>query len=124
MCKILLAINPQFVDKILAHTKTFEYRKNRCRLNVDTIVIYSTCPVMRVVAEAEVVAIIEDTANNVWQLTKNQSGVSKNFFDTYFKGKTKAVAYKLGKIKKYEKPLRLSELGIKSAPQSFIYLEK
>lgn len=121
---MLLSINPEYVDKILAQTKKFEYRKNRCKSNVDTIVIYSTFPVMRIVGEVEVLGIIEDKACNVWKQTKDFSGISKEFFDSYFKGKQKAVAYKLGKIKKYRRPLSLSDLGIKSAPQSFIYLNK
>lgn len=124
MCRILLPINPEYVDKILAQTKRFEYRKNRCKSNVDTIVIYSTFPVMRIVAAVEVVGVIEDTPRNVWKQTKDFSGISKEFFDSYFKGKQKAVAYKLGKVKKYKKPLTLGDFGLKSAPQSFVYLHK
>lgn len=124
MCQMLLSINPEFVDKILAQTKRFEYRKNRCKSEVDTIVIYSTYPVMRVVGEVEVLGVIEDDAHSVWKQTKDYSGVSKGFFDAYFKGRQKAVAYKLGKIKRYKKPLLLSELGVRAAPQSFVYLQR
>ena len=124
MCQMWLSINPEYVDKILAQTKRFEYRKNRCKSNVDTIVIYSTYPVMRVVGEVEVLDIIEDKAVKVWRQTKDYSGISKQFFDSYFKGRTKAVAYKLGKIKKYKKPMLLSEFGVKAAPQSFVYLDR
>jgi len=124
MCRILLSINPEYVDKILAETKKFEYRKNRCKSNIDTIVIYATAPVMRIVGEVQVLEIIEDKVNNVWKQTKDFSGISKQFFDTYFNGRQTAVAYKLGKIQKYKKPLLLSELGIKTAPQSFVYLDK
>jgi len=124
MCRILLSINPEYVDKILVQTKRFEYRKNRCKSNVDTIVIYSTFPVMRIVAAVEVLDVIEDTPRNVWKQTKDFSGISKEFFDAYFKGRQKAVAYKLGKVKKYKKPLTLGDFGLKSAPQSFVYLDK
>ncbi len=124
MCQILLSINPEYVEKIFAQTKKFEYRKSRCKLNVDTIVIYSTFPVMRIVGEAEVLETIEDETNKVWEQTKAFSGISKQFFDNYFKGRQKAVAYKLGTVKKYKKPLMLNDFGLKSAPQSFVYLNK
>lgn len=123
MCQMLLSINPEYVDKILAQTKKFEYRKTRCRANVDTIIIYSTYPVMRVVGEVKVLEIIEDTTSVVWQKTKANSGITKRFFDSYYKGRDKAVAYRLGKIKRYKKPMLLSEFGLSCAPQSFVYIK-
>ncbi|MBR2510558.1 MAG: ASCH domain-containing protein [Alphaproteobacteria bacterium] len=123
MCQMLLSINPEYVDKILAQTKKFEYRKTRCRANVDTIIIYSTYPVMRVVGEVKVLEIIEDTTSIVWQKTKANSGITKRFFDSYYKGRDKAVAYRLGKIKRYKKPMLLSEFGLSCAPQSFVYIK-
>ena len=33
-----------------------------------------------------------------------------------------AIAYKLGKIKVYETPKKLTELGLNHAPQSYVYL--
>lgn len=122
--RILLSIKPEYADKILDQTKKFEYRKNRCKFNIDTIVIYSTHPVMRVVGEVEVLCILEDSPDNIWKGTKDFSGVSKKFFDSYFQNSPKAVAYKLGKIKRYRHPMHLHDFGIKSAPQSFIYLAK
>lgn len=123
MCQMLLSINPEYVDKILAQTKKFEYRKTRCRANVDTIIIYSTYPVMRVVGEVKVLEIIEDTTSVVWQKTKANSGITKRFFDSYYKGRDKAVAYRLGKIKRYKKTMLLSEFGLSCAPQSFVYIK-
>lgn len=123
MCQMLLSINPEYVDKILAQTKKFEYRKTRCRANVDTIIIYSTYPVMRVVGEVKVLEIIEDTTSVVWQKTKANSGITKRFFDSYYKGRDKAVAYRLGKIKRYKKPMLLSEFGLSCAPQSLVYIK-
>ena len=61
MSKLLMSINPVHVDNILTGTKKYEFRKTRCKKNIDTIVIYSTSPVMRVVAEVEVKGIIEDS---------------------------------------------------------------
>lgn len=111
MCKILLSIKPEHVENILSGVKKYKFRKVRCRSDVDKIIIYSTAPVMMVVGEAKIVSIIEDEPQRVWELTANYSGIDKDFFDEYYKEKNKAVAYKLGKIKKYLKPLKLSDFG-------------
>ena len=58
----------------------------------------------------------------LWKLTKEESGISKEFFDEYFEGRKIAYAYKLGKIKVYDEPKTLLDYGIKAAPQSFVYI--
>jgi len=122
MCKMLLSINPVHVDNILNGTKQFEYRKVQCRSNVDKIIIYSTYPIMKVVGEADVFEILVDEPNNIWEQTSSLSGITKEFYDLYFSQKSKAVAYRLGNVKTYRKPLDLSDIGIRTAPQSFAYI--
>ncbi len=122
MCKVLMSINPQYVKNILEGTKRFEFRKTRCKESVDTIIIYSTAPVMQVVAEVEVKAIIEDSPKRVWKMTKEAAGIDKSFFDEYYSGRNTAVAYALGEIRQYLQPRQLSDFGIKTAPQSYVYV--
>ena len=122
MCKMLLSINPEHVENILSGKKRFEFRKVRCRKDVNTIVIYSTSPVMRVVAEASIENVIEDDVGEVWRLTEAYAGISKKFFLQYYKGKEKAVAYKLGAVVRYAEPKILGDIGISRPPQSFCYL--
>lgn len=122
MCKILLSINPQHVKNIIQGKKCYEFRKRACRRKVDKIVIYSTCPVKQVIGEVEVLGTLEMDKEKLWKLTKEQSGITKKFYNEYFKGKKTAVAYKLGKVLEYEKPQLLTDIGVKVAPQSFMYL--
>lgn len=122
MCKLLMSINPQHVQHILGGSKKFEFRKARCKKDIDHIIIYATAPVKQVVAEVTVTGIIEGTPSEVWRLTKEGAGIEKSFFDNYFLGRKKAVAYVLGKVERYPQPQLLSELGIKVAPQSYMYL--
>lgn len=122
MCKILLSINPEHVDNILTGKKLYEFRKIQCKEKVDKIVIYSTFPVMKVVGEADVDDVIVDKPESVWDITSEYSGITKLFFDKYYKNKDKAVAYKLSNVIKYEQPKSLSNYGIKCAPQSFVYI--
>ena len=81
MCKLLMSINPEHVENILAGRKKFEFRKTKCKEQIDSIVIYSTAPVMKVVAEVEVKGIIEDTPQSVWKRTSNAAGIDKKFFE-------------------------------------------
>ncbi len=122
MCKVLMSINPEHVENILAGTKRFEFRKIKCKEDVDTIVIYSTAPVMQIVAEVEVTDILEDTPQVIWKRTAPAAGIDKKFFDKYYFGRDTAVAYALGKVKRYSAPRLLSEFGIKMAPQSYMYI--
>ncbi len=124
MCKILMPINPEYVDEILAGRKKYEYRKIKAkRTNIDKMIIYSTSPVMKVVAEVEIKRILQENPEQLWELTKNYSGVTKEFYNQYYKNKNIAIAYELGKIVKYEKPKDLIDIGINYIPQSFVYMD-
>lgn len=124
MCKILMSINPIYADKILSGTKKYEYRKVKAKKDkVNKIVIYATYPIMKVVGEVEVKDILEETPEKLWNVTKEYSGVTKQFYDNYFNKSSKAIAYKLGKIEKYNEPKKLEDVGVKCVPQSFLYLD-
>ena len=120
--KILISINPKHVQNIIKGIKKYEYRKIAAKHDISSIIIYETTPVKRIVAEAEIIDVLGYSPEKLWKLTKEESGISKKFFDEYFEGKEIAYAYKLGKIKVYDEPKTLLEYGIKAAPQSFVYI--
>lgn len=122
MNKILVSIKPEYVKEILSGRKKYEYRKIKPKNSVDAMVIYSSAPVMKIFAEVNIEEIIEGNSDEVWEKTRNGSGTNKKLYDEYFKNKNIAVAYKLGKIKVYEKPKELIEFGLNHAPQSYVYL--
>ena len=120
--KILISINPEHVQNIIAGIKKYEYRKIAAKQDISSIIIYETTPIKRIVAEAEIIDVLELPPEELWNQTKNESGISKAFFDKYFNNKTVAFAYKLGRIKVYDTPRTLIDYGIKTAPQSFVYI--
>lgn len=122
MRKILLSINPKYVEKILNKTKRFEYRTKVAKKDVKAILVYCTFPKKMVVAKVKIKSILCDTPNNLWERTKEYSGVSKKFFDKYFKDREIAYAYELGEILEYKNPRPLKDFGIEFAPQSFVYV--
>ena len=122
MCQMLLSINPEYVASIFQGKKMYEYRKFRCRDDVDKIIIYATAPQKRVVGEAEIADIVEDEILALCHQTKKYSGITYKFFRQYYKGKKKAVAYQLKNLIIYDKPLTLEEIGVSCAPQSYRYI--
>lgn len=122
MKKIIISINPEHVKNIINGTKKFEYRTKAAKSDVKKIIIYETTPIKKVVAEAEIVEVLMMKPEELWDETKEQSGITKSFFDTYFENRDVAYAYRLGKVKVYEEPKTLEEFGLRCAPQSFVYV--
>ncbi|MCC6096972.1 ASCH domain-containing protein [Limosilactobacillus sp.] len=123
--KILLSIKPEYVERILNGTKKFEYRKKIFKnKNVNTVVIYATKPIGKVVGEFYIRNIIEDNPQTIWNLTNKYSGISKNSFDEYFHNVQEGFAIEIAHFVKYKKELELNEVSkkLKSAPQSFAYI--
>ncbi len=120
---IIISINPEHVENIISGIKKFEYRTKAAKNDVNKIIIYETTPIKRIVAEAEIIEVLMMNPEELWNETKDQSGITKKFFDSYFKGRDTAYAYKLGEVKRYKEPKTLQEFGLKCAPQSFVYIQ-
>ena len=123
MCAILMSIKPEFVKQIFVGTKRFEFRKRACKQEVDKIYIYSTTPVMKVVGEVQVEDVLIGKPEDIWKYTKQYAGIKKDFFDKYYLDKEQAVAYKLGCVMEYDRPKELVDFGVKTAPQSYQYID-
>ena len=121
MNKIVVSINPRHVNNIIDGSKRYEYRTRIASKDVNKLLIYETAPIKKVVAEAEIVEVLSLDPKTLWEQTKDYSGLSKEFFYEYFKNRSVAYAYKLGKVKVYDEPKSLIEFGLMTAPQSFAY---
>ncbi len=124
MATVLLAIKPEFVEKIFDGIKRFEFRKVCPRKPVDEIVIYETRPIKMVVGAAKVVRVISMRPDEMWEFVKDNAGVSYEFFKSYFAGCDVAYAYCLGDVVRYDVPKTLAEFGQRAAPQGLVYLDK
>ncbi|MBF4376590.1 ASCH domain-containing protein [Vibrio anguillarum] len=123
--KALLSIKPEFVEKIFSGEKLFEYRKAIFkRPEVKSVVIYSTMPEGLIVGEFEIGEILAKHPEDLWEQTKDVSGINKQFFDEYFINREVAYAIQIKKLKRYSKPINPyeRERGFK-APQSFKYID-
>ncbi len=123
--KVLLSIKPEFVEKIFSGEKRFEYRKNIFKnIAIESIVIYSTMPVGKIVGEFKFKTIHKNTPKIIWKETKKYSGISEDFFFNYFENKKEACAIEISEVHKYKTPIDPhSLLPNFVAPQSFCYLD-
>lgn len=79
--KALVSIRPEYVERILSGEKTYEYRRRIFkRPQVDTLVIYATMPVGKVVAEAGITGVLESSPEDIWEKTSRHAGISEDRF--------------------------------------------
>jgi len=122
--KVILSIKPEYAERILSGEKKFEFRKNIFKnKDVDTVLIYATMPVGKVIGEFKVGDILMHTPTELWHKTKRYAGISHKFFEDYFHCREKAFAITVKNPKRYLSPLDLNDIspGAK-APQSFRYV--
>jgi predicted transcriptional regulator len=123
--KVLLSIKPEFADKIFSGTKKYEFRRSIFKKKeVKTIVVYASSPVQKIIGEFEIETIIKEELNRLWELTKDLSGISEDYFFEYFRNKEAGFAIKIKRTKKYNTPLSIKEDFNATPPQSFMYLTK
>ncbi len=123
--KVLLSIKPEYVKKIFDGTKKYEFRKSLFRRSdIKFVVIYASAPIKRVVGEFEIDDILSDDVNAVWEKTKRYSGISKEFYNSYFQKKKVANAIQIGHLTKYKVTRALSYYNLTQAPQSFCYISE
>lgn len=130
---ILLSIKPVYAKAIYDGTKKYEYRKRvyTNNKNIQNIIIYETSPISKITGMVSIWGILESTAKDMWDVTKDYSGIEYDKYMKYFNNDLsyKAYAYVLGSVAKYKNPYSLEEFSemlgldkVLKAPQSFIYI--
>ena len=119
--RVLLSIKPEYAFKIFDGVKKFEFRKIVFKNpDIKTVVVYASSPVQRVIGEFEIDDIFSLTPAILWEKTKKHSGISKEFFFTYFADREIAHAIKIKNTKRYKTPLCIRENFNAIPPQSYV----
>jgi predicted transcriptional regulator len=122
--KVLLSIKPQFANEIFNGNKLYEFRKaifkNR---DVKTIIVYASSPVQKVIGEFEIEEIINEAIPSLWNITKRNAGITRDYFDKYFQSKDSGYAIKIKNPVLYNAPLCLKKDFNITPPQSFAYVK-
>lgn len=124
--KILLSIKPQYVEKIISGEKKYEFRKKDFkRKDIDTIIVYSSGNIRKLVGEIKFKRILCDTPDFIWKLTHAEAGMSEKSFMDYYLNKDKAYAIVIDSFLPYKTYLNLEDKypGVKP-PQSFRYIDE
>ena len=122
---VILSIRPTFCKMIFSGQKVYEYRKQIfTRKDVDKVYVYATKPICKIVGYFTIAAMIEDNPTEIWKITHKGSGITKEYFDAYFRGCDMAHAIAIGEVVKFDTPIDPKEV-IKNftAPQNFLYVD-
>lgn len=120
---VLLSIKPEFAEKIFDGTKKFEFRKSIFKNeDVQKVVVYASSPVQKVIGEFSIEDILNDDVETLWKKTSRYSGITHDFYLSYFANKEKAYAIQIGKTIRYHQCRTLSDYNLSFAPQSFAYI--
>ncbi len=122
--QVILSIKPEFALKIFEGTKKFEFRralfKNR---KVEKVIVYASSPISKIIGEFDIKSIKYDELSSLWEETAEFSGISEEYYLSYFKGKESGYAIEVKNARQYKKKQCIKEsYGIK-APQSFAYVK-
>ena len=120
--RIVLAIKPEYAEKILNNEKWFEYRRKIPNRHVSQIVIYETAPVSKIVGEVDVFKVLENSPYELYKRTEEHSGISLDNYIKYFEGAETAYAFFLDHPTRFTEPIGIEEYGLKGVPQSYVYL--
>lgn len=122
MSTILMSIKPEYVKKIFAGEKKYEYRKTKCKNSPNKIIVYASFPIKKIVGELIIEEVLYDKKDVIWEKTNMYGGIFQKKYDEYFKNKEYAVAYKIKEYIKYDPVRELKDYDVLSAPQSYIYI--
>lgn len=117
----ILSIKPQFVKEILVGTKKFEFRKTFFKQPVSRVFVYASAPVSKIVGEFHPSIVVAGAPEDVWRWAGWLSGISKETFDEYYKGRNIAYAIWIENFLKYSYPVDLPK-GTR-APQNYCYVK-
>ncbi|MBI4283810.1 MAG: hypothetical protein HY663_05005 [Chloroflexi bacterium] len=121
--KVLLSIKPVFALRIFDGSKKYEYRRIIFkRREVETVVVYASDPIRKVIGEFEIGEILYEEPEVLWAKTGDHAGITKKRFLDYFTNREKGYAIKVKEARKYDAPVPLNKFMLSWPPQSFAYL--
>jgi type I restriction enzyme S subunit len=121
---VLLSIRPKYVERIIDGRKKYEFRKHPLRRHVDEAWIYATSPTKKIVGTFVVGQTIQDSPLNLWDRLNTQSGMSREEFLEFFRGKERVFAMEIKSFSLFQNPVDPKRLfpGF-IPPQSLRYFE-
>lgn len=108
----VLTIESKYARMILSGKKKYELRK-RMLLDIPATVYLYDSTNRLVVGKCIISQIHIGRKESIFELVKNDAGITKKWFDNYYIDKKEAVAWEISYYEKIE-PTKLSDLNIDS----------
>ncbi len=126
---LLLSIRPEHATKIFDGSKKVELRRVRPKVSAgDSVLVYVSTPVRALVGAFEVERVMEARPHELWDQVKENAGVTREQFDSYYSGAANAYGIVVGQVRQLPEPVMLYRLrqivsGFRP-PQSYRYLSQ
>jgi type I restriction enzyme S subunit len=123
----LLAIKPEFAEKILSGEKRYEFRRTsfRSMQDIDFVYLYSSAPMKKIVGRFSSGRTIEADPEQLWDLYSDYAGVDREQFMKYFQGTKTGFAIQVDDTYRFEDPIDPNMVFEDfSAPMSILYLDE
>ncbi|RDZ49572.1 hypothetical protein C5C07_20270 [Haloferax sp. Atlit-4N] len=123
----LLAIKPEFAEKILSGEKRYEFRRTsfRSAQDIDFVFLYSSAPVKKIVGGFSTDRTVEADPQELWDLYNDTAGIDQDRFMEYFEGAETGYAIQVDEAYRFENPIDPDDVFEEfSAPMSFLYLDE
>ena len=116
----IMPIKTIYADMIRAGTKTVELRKRKMK-PCEFVYLYEISPVSAITLKFKWHEPIEAAPEELWEIVKDNAGITQQEYNEYFKTMRMAYAYPITKI--YHIGIQESNklLKDKNPPQSYIY---
>jgi len=124
---IVLSVRPQYAKKIFEGTKTVELRRTRPKhiKKGALVLIYISSPVQSLAGAFKVEEVLKKPLEELWDLVKDNAGVSKEEFDQYFQDIDTGIGIFFNEVWSLDEPIKIqdwAEQGISfQPPQGFRY---
>lgn len=104
---VLLSIKPEFAGKILKGEKGYEFRKTGFRdpSAVETVIMYATSPVQKIVGYFTIKKVVESQPDDLWTRFGTESGLERFRFMDYFEESETGYAIEIGELQRLSIPL-------------------
>lgn len=119
----LMAIHERYAEAIMDGVKRVEFRKQRLADDIQTVWVYATAPVSKVIGHFSVDEIVQGTPKDIWDRFGAVGVIEQEAFFDYYDGRSTAIAIVVRSAERLPDPVALQEMDPRPAvPQSFAYL--
>ncbi|MFH1328903.1 MAG: hypothetical protein ABIH76_08730 [Candidatus Bathyarchaeota archaeon] len=123
---LFISIQPEFSEMIRAGTKTVELRKRKPKNISKFAIIYESSPKQTVSFLISIKKVHAASTKVIWEKYRKKCGVSKKYFNEYYRGSKEGIAILIDKVIPLEQTIPrkiLSKYGL-TPPQDYRYAQK